>query len=244
MGGLVESVFGSDRETTTNSGGSWSNEAWTPEMEGLYNDLINDVITNGVPQGPGYVGLNETQTGALAGLGIGGAAGQYYQGVLSGQGQEARQQALQQSQEAAGAQAAQYLEGVQNTTQSQFGAAGNTGSRMNIQQGINQAQVQTGLASHFADQNMAFQKNEQNLMSQAANNLQSIYGQQFGAGSVLQGDEREKALAAWKEKYGQTNAGMFEFLANYMNAISGVAGGTQTGTSQGNSSHSGLFGLF
>jgi len=245
MGGLVSDIFGDETETTTNSNGGWSSGAWTPAMSGMYDQMINDVINGGVPQGPGHVGLNDSQLGALTGIGSEGSAGQYYAGILSGEGRDKREAALQSQITAAGDLAADALGGELSAIGLGMGGHGmGNSSRRGIMEGVASGNAQAQLAASNANLMSQFQQNEQGLMSNAANNLQGIYKDQFTAGSVIQDDEKQKQLAAWKEKYGQTSAGMMEFLAGMGSNVSGIAGGNQWGTSDADTDKHGMFGQF
>lgn len=231
MGDLAGSVLGSDKKETT--GGDWSSNAWTPELNKLYQQMIGEVQTGGAPQGPGHLGLNQMQTDALGQLGLGGTSGKYYQDLLSGQGQADRYAGLQTMNQASADLANQTLGSTLNQVQSASGAAGQAGSsRSGIASGLAGAQSQASLAAIQAQQNQAFQQNEQALMGNAANQLQGIAGQQFGAGAVLQQDDLDKLLTDYDKQFGQTSAGKLGFLSNFANSISGIAGGTQTGGSK------------
>lgn len=241
MGDLVGSILGN--ETTQQTGGSWGSNAWTPGVSGAYDQAISDILSGGVPSGPGYVGPNDQQLGALAGMGSGGAAGQYYQDVLSGKGQGDRYQALLDAQQASADISNKALQGTMNNIQSAAGGVGQAGSsRQGIAQGVAASESATNLAAIQAQQNQAFLQNEQSLMTNAANAMQSIYKDQFAGGGFLQDEEKKKALEEWKKQYGQTSLGKLELILGLANNASGVAGGTQTGTS--GVDNSGLFGWF
>ncbi|MBE1275098.1 hypothetical protein [Enterovibrio baiacu] len=234
MGALASSIAGAamgNTGGTTNSSGSSGSNLWTPEMEDLYGQLVGDVMAGGAPTGPEHVGLNQGQLDAIAGMGSGGTAGQYYQGLLSGEGQADRYNALQDLNAASAAQASSALEGSLSSIGLGASEMGNSNSsRRGVMEGVATAQANTDLSALQAQQNNAFLQNEQSIMGNAANALQGIYGQQLAASGVLQQDEIQKALAEWKKTHAGSTAGMFEYLTGIANNASGLAGSWQQGS--------------
>lgn len=224
----------SQKSTSSSQGGSWVLDDFLKELLG---SVQVDTMSGGVPQGPGYVGPNQQQMDALGQMGLGGQTGQYYQGIMSGQGQPERYNALQALNQASADQASQALGMNLAGVQSASGAVGQAGSsRSGIAQGLTAASSVADLAAIQAQQNQAFLGNEQALMGNAANALQGIAGNQFGAGSILQQWEKDKAESDFSDMFGQTNTGK---LAYYMNLISGLSGLGGSSSSTGTSSGSG-----
>ncbi|WP_028024215.1 hypothetical protein [Enterovibrio calviensis] len=245
MGGLVESLVGGDKASTSTGNSGWQSGAWTPEMAGQYNDTIQSIINGGVPTSPSHVGLNQGQLDAINQMGSGGATGQYYASVLGGAGQADRYQGLQDLNTASAAQSAKALDKSFLNIQGGATQAGTSGgSRQSLAQGIAASDAQTNLAAIQAQQNQQFMQNEQNIMTNAANQLQGIAKDSFTGSSIMQDDEKQKVLAEWKDKYGQTAAGKMEFLLGLANSASGVAGGTQTGNQNTNNTNQGFMGWF
>lgn len=189
-----------------------------PQLESIWQDTVNEIQEGGAPTQD----FNQMQEDAMAQAGLEGAAGQFYQGQLSGQGQQDRYNALQDLNSAAATQASQGLEGALAAQGLDFTATGGSGgSRHGVAQGVATSQAMTNLSAIQAQNNQNFLNNEQNIMTNAANQVMNIANQQFGYGTIQQQQD-------FQNQFGQTSAGKLAYLSQFVPALGGLAGSSQT----------------